>query len=180
MKNSPTAPKDYPTAPVVRVRSNWLAMGIGFAGWVILQFGIVGLYYFMNRHLRFSEDFEERNAWMYVLIANCTLLFGIALYAVYNRYFPKQWMTEAIVDLDEKRLTIISRGKARALPFSQIEKVVYQGSSPIFTTHYLYWVVSEGEHIPLVSFTNEQASFGFYEVLERRAGLKMEQEVSSP
>lgn len=176
MKNTPTAPQDYLTAPVVHVRSNWLPLCAGFVGWVILLVCSVGFLYLLHRYLRFPEDFEERNVWMYVLVAFYALLFGFLLYSIYDRYFPRQWMTEAVVDLDEKCLTIITRGKARVLPFSRIGRVVYQGVSPVFTTHYLYWAESEDELIPLVSFSKERASFYFYEVLERRAGLKMEQE----
>jgi hypothetical protein len=176
MKNTPTAPQAYQTAPVVRVHSKWLPMCAGFAGWVILLVCSVGLLYLLHRYLRFPEDFEERNVWMYVLVAVYALLFCFLLYGVYERYFPRQWMTEAVVDLDEKCLTIITRGRAQVFPFSRIGKVVCQGVSPIFTTHYLYWIESEGKRIPLVALSSERASFYFYEVLERRAGLKIEQE----
>ncbi len=180
MKNIPTPIQHFHTAPLIHVRSNWLPMCAGFVGWVILLVCSVGFLFLLHRYLRFPEDFEERNVWLYVLVALYALLFGYLLYGIYERYFPRQWMTEAVVDFEEKSLTIISRGKARVLPFSRIEKGIYQGASPIFTNHYMYWVEVEDERIPLVSFTKERVSFEFYEVLERRAGLKMEQEPSNP
>lgn len=171
-----TLPENFQTAHVIRVRSNWLAMSVGFIGWLILLVCIIGLLFLLHRYLRFPEDFEERGIWMYMLIALYALLFGIGFYRIYDRYFPRRWMTEVTVNLEEKNLVITSQGKTRVLPFSQISKGIYQGASPIFTTHYMYWVESGGERIPLVSFTSEQVSFAFYNMLERRAGLKMEQE----
>ena len=171
-----TALQNFQTAPLVRVRSNWLAMCAGFIGWVILLICSIGLYYLLNRYLRFYDDFNERGMWMYLLVAVHALLFGSGLYFIYDKYFPRQWMTEAVVNLEEKCLTVSCRGKERVLPFSRISRGIYQGVSPVFTTHYMYWVESEGERIPLVSFTNERVSFTFYDVLERRAGLMMEQE----
>lgn len=179
MKNirfSHTLPEHFQTAPLIHVRSNWLAMTLGFFGWLILLVCSIGLLYLSNRYLRFREDFEERGIWMYMLIALYALMFGSGFYFIFDKYFPRQWMTEATVNLDEKTIAITSRGKTRVLPFSRISKGIYQGASPIFTTHYMYWVVVEGERIPLVSFTNEPVSFAFYNMLERRAGLKMEQE----
>jgi hypothetical protein len=44
----------------------------------------------------------------------------------------------------------------------------------------MYWLDVNGERIPLVTFSKERESFEFYEVLERRVGLKMEQEPSNP
>lgn len=176
MKSHPSIPHNFQTAPVIHVKSNWLAMSLGFVGWVILMTCSIGLYYLVNRYLRFYDDFNEGSTWMYILIAMHALLFSIGLYFIYDKYFPRQWMTEATVNFDEKTIAIASRGKTRVLPFSRISKGIYQGTSPIFTTHYMYWVESEGERIPLVSFTSEQVSFAFYNMLERRARLKMEQE----
>jgi len=155
-------------------------MCAGFVGWVILLVCSIVFLFFLHRYLRFPEDFEERNVWSYVLVAVYALLFGSGFYVTYDKYFPRQWMTEVIVNLEEKNIAITSRGKTRVLPFSRIEKGIYQGASPIFTNHYMYWVEVEDERIPLVSFTKERVSFEFYEVLERRAGLKMEQEPSNP
>ncbi len=180
MKNTPTPIQQFHTAPVVHVRSNWLPLCVGFVGWVILLVCSVGFLFLFHRYLRFPEDFEERNIWSHVLVALYTLLFSSGFYVIYGKYFPRQWMTEVIVNLEEKTIAIMLRGKTRVFPFSRINKGIYQGTSPIFTTHYMYWVDVEGERIPLVSFTKERESFEFYEVLERRAGLKMEQEPSNP
>jgi hypothetical protein len=153
---------------------------VGFAGWVMLLVFSVGLYFIFNRDLRYAEDFEEMNGWAYTLVTIVTLLFSGGLYLIYTKYFPRQWMTEVMVNLDEKTITITLRGKMRVLPFYQIKKGIYQGASPIFTTHYMYWLDVNGERIPLVTFSKERESFEFYEVLERRVGLKMEQEPSYP
>lgn len=174
MKNTPT--QDFLTAPVVHVRSNWLPLCAGFIGWVILTVCSVGFLFLLHRYLRFAEDFEERTVWSYVLVALYAMLLGSSFYVIYDKYFPHQWMTEVIVDVAGETITITSKDKIQVLPFSRIGKGIYQGVSPIFTTHYMYWVEVEGERIPLVSFSKERASFYFYEVLERRVGLKMEQE----
>jgi hypothetical protein len=180
MKNASTPVQQFHTAPVVYVRSNWLPLCVGFAGWVMLLVFSVGLYFIFNRYLRYSEDFEEMNAWAYMLVAVVALLFCSGFYVIYNKYFPRQWMTEVMVNLEEKTISITLRGKMRVLPFYQIKKGIYQGASPIFTTHYMYWLDVNGERIPLVIFSKERESFEFYEVLERRVGLKMEQELSNP
>jgi hypothetical protein len=151
-------------------------MTLGFFGWIILLICSIGLYFLVNRYLRFYDEFNERGIWMYILIAIPALLFGVGFYFIYDKYFPRQWIKEATINFDEKTIAIKSLGETRVLPFSRISKGIYQGASPIFTTHYMYWMEAEGARIPLVSFSSETASFAFYNMLERRAGLKMEQE----
>lgn len=60
--------------------------------------------------------------------------------------------------------------------FSPTFKVIFRGVSRMFFTNYMFWVVIGARRIPLVSFSSDPASNDFYFMLERRAGLKMEQE----
>lgn len=62
------------------------------------------------------------------------------------------------------------------VPFEKIERVVYRGVSPLFTTYYLYWAEIGEERIPLIAFNRVQESNAFFELLERQAELKMVQE----
>ncbi len=77
-------------------------------------------------------------------------------------------------------MEIIHAGKTEILPFERIDCIVFKAVSPIFTTHYLYWAEVGTERIPMLAFSKVHESNDFFTLLIRRAGLKVEQEPSSP
>lgn len=168
------------TPSTLHYRSAWRSMRLGLVGWFILITGAVGLLFLFRRFFSFADEFSSRNLSVWFLIAAHLFYLGIGLYTAIRSYLPRQWKTELTLHLDEKTLERTFGGKTETLPFGRIDRVVYQGVSPVFVTHYLYWAEIGAERIPLIAFTRERESNDFYDLLERRAGLKVVQEASMP
>jgi len=165
-------------SPII-LHSNWKAMRIGFLGWLILSAGAVGLYYLWFLVRTSTSRFDEWRYLQYVVFIGLLLYLAYEGWGALKRYLPSRWKTIVKLYLDKKEIVIIVDGKSSTLPFADINRVIYQGSSPIFTTYYFYWVETAEKQIPLLAFTNEQESNKFYDTLERQARLTVVQKPSS-
>lgn len=161
-------------------QSNWKSMRLGLLGWVILVIGAVGFTYLLRRYFVYADDFDAWNFWAWFIVAQQLLFLILGIYMVWKSYLPSQWKTALILHLDEKKLDIITAGQTKTLPFEQIQCVVFKAVSPVFSTCYLYWAEVGTERIPLIAFSKVQQSNDFFDLLIRRAGLRVEQEPSSP
>ncbi|MBC7775770.1 MAG: hypothetical protein H7246_10060 [Phycisphaerae bacterium] len=173
---------DPNSSPII-LHSNWRAMRLGMLGWVILGAATFGLLYLYSsiRGGGFDDYFRDWHNWAYVIIAAKLIHWGLNWWRYgIEPYAPNRWKNEVRLYLDKKEIEIIAGGKSRMLPFEHINRVIYQGSSPIFTTYYLYWVETKGKQTPLLAFTNEQESNKFYDIMERQARLTVVQKPSSP
>jgi len=169
MKNTTTTfQKNCQTASIIRVKSNGIAMIFSFAGWLLwlaFTFGWVISF----RVWRYDSGEISTGALLLVY----GVLIGSILVFLYQRYFPRQWMTDLTVNLEDKTFTITSGKETRILPFSQITQIIHQGVATMFATNYLFWAEVEGRRIPLVAFSSDQRSLDFFLMLDRRSGLKL-------
>lgn len=167
--------KDCQTASVIRVKSNGIAMIFSFAGWLLWLAFTFGLILLINKWKGFLDGGLGTGA----IILGYGILFVSVLVFIYQRYFPRQWMTSLTVNLEDKSFTIVSGKKTRHLPFSQVSQVIHQGVATLFATNYLFWAEVEGERIPLVAFSSDQRSLDFFLMLDRRSGLKLFREAGN-
>ncbi|MFN0214119.1 MAG: hypothetical protein ACKVT2_07670 [Saprospiraceae bacterium] len=161
-------------------QSNWKSLRLGLLGWVILVIGAVGFTYLLRRYFVYANDFESWNFWAWFIIAQQMLFLVLGFYMVWKSYLPSQWKTALKLHLDEKKLEIITAEKTDVFPFERINCIVFKAVSPIFAIYYLYWAEVGQERIPLIAFSTLWQSNNFFDLLIRRAGLRVEQEPSSP
>ena len=151
-------------------------MRLGLLGWVILVIGVVGFTYLLRRYFVYADDFDAWNFWAWFIVAQQLLFLVLGFYMVWTSYLPSQWKTTLKLHLDGKKLEIIRADKTEVLPFERINRIVFKAVSPIFSTHYLYWAEAGTERIPLIAFSEVRQSNDFFDLLIRRAGLRVEQE----
>ena len=171
-----------PTAQpqTLEYQSNWKTVRLGLLGWVILVIGIVGATFLLRRYIVYPNDFRSWNEWAWIVVAQHLIFLTLGFYMIWQSYLPGQWKTTLKVYLDEKKLEITTAGQVKTLPFEQIQCVVFKAASPIFTTYYLYWAEFGAERIPLIAFSEVRHSNDFFDLLIRRAGIRVNQEPSSP
>lgn len=170
-----TFQKDCQNAAIIRVKSNGIAMIFSFAGWLLWLAFAFGWVVLINKWRGLLDGGLGTGVFI--------LGYGIAIVSIlvflYQRYFPRQWMTSLTVNLEDKSFTIVSGKETRILPFSQVSQVIHQGVATVFATNYLFWAEVEGERIPLVAFSSDQRSLDFFLMLDRRSGLKLFREAGN-
>lgn len=172
MTTSPPQPLEF--------QSNWKTVRLGMLGWVIFVIGVVGFTYLIRRYVVYQNDFRTWNEWAWMVVAQHLVFLALGFYMIWQSYLPGRWKTTLKVYLDDKKLEIITAGQTETLPFERIQCVVFKAASPIFTTYYLYWAEVRTGRIPLIAFSEVRHSNDFFDLLIRRAGLRVEQEPSSP
>jgi hypothetical protein len=166
-------------------RSTARNLYLGMLGWLItiaFVFGGLMLLYRLRFGLNLDYDSWTALQWNYfpVFIVFILVLTGVLLFARFKSYWPSQWNTELTIRLDERTIERRCGGKTEILSFDRIQRVIYQGVAPIFTTAYLYWADIGARRIALIAFRKESESNEFYNFLEREAKIRVEQEASAP
>lgn len=166
-------------------RSTARYLYLGMLGWaIILALLAGGLVLLFRLQYGLHLDF---NSWTALewdifppIILFIMVLIGQRLAGRVKSYWPAQWKTTLTIRLDEQTIERRCGGKTEIMPFHRVQRVVYQGVSPIFTTAYLYWADVGTRRIALIAFRKESESNEFYDFLEREAKLRVEQLASEP